>query len=41
VAPGLGAVRGLEPAATGTPNLLHLQTTFAEVSTVSAKAAGR
>jgi hypothetical protein len=41
VAPGSGAVRGLEPAATGAPNLLQLQTTFAEVSVVSAKAAAR
>ena len=38
---GSGAVRGLEPAASGTPNLVTLQTTFAEVGTLHAKAAGR
>lgn len=32
VAPGAGALRGLEPAATGVPNLVTLQTTFVEVS---------
>lgn len=40
VASGSGAVRGLEPAATGAPNLLQLQTTFAEVTAVRAKAVG-
>jgi hypothetical protein len=37
VAAGAGAVRGLEPAATGTPNLVKLQTTFADVTAVRAK----
>ena len=39
VASGEGAVRGLESAAAGVPNLLKLQTTFAEVSALSSKAA--
>jgi hypothetical protein len=36
---GSGAVRGLEPAATGAPNLLTLQTTFADVTATRAKGA--
>jgi len=39
IAAGEAAVRGLEPAATGLPNLVKLQTTFAEVTAASAKAA--
>jgi hypothetical protein len=39
VAAGAGALRGLEPAATGVPNLLTLQTTFAEVSAMCVKGA--
>ena len=39
VTSGEGAVRGLEPAASGTPNLLKLQTTFAEVTAAGRKAA--
>jgi hypothetical protein len=36
---GSGALRGLEPAATGTPDLVALQTTFADVTVIQAKAA--
>jgi hypothetical protein len=36
---GEGAVRGLEPAATGVPNLVKLQTTFVDISAAGAKAA--
>ena len=31
VAPGSGALRGFEPAAAGVPNLVKIQTTFAEI----------
>jgi hypothetical protein len=36
---GSGALRGLEPAAMGTPDLVALQTTFADVTVIQAKAA--